>query len=144
MYRWQSLHWKRYKIYRDERWVRIWDVWEIPFIHPSWKERLWYPTQKPEKLLERIIKASSNKWDIVLDAFSWSGTTVAVAEKLGRKWIGIDWWKLSIYTIQNRLMNLKEEIWNKWKELKPKQFAVYNAWLYDFKILKNLDWDSFV
>jgi len=51
---------------------------------------------------------------------------------------------LSIYTIQNRLMNLKEEIWNKWKELKPKPFAVYNAWLYDFQILKNLDWKTFV
>jgi DNA modification methylase len=117
------------------------NIWQVFHALP---EKLNYPTQKPEKLLERIIKASSNKWDIVLDAFSWSGTTIAVAEKLGRKWIGIDWWKLSIYTIQNRLMNLKEEIWNKWKDLKPKQFAVYNAWLYDFKILKNLDWDSFV
>jgi len=121
------------------------DVWNINYLDPKdKKERVWYPTQKPEALLERIIKASSNEWDIVLDAFSWSWTTVAVAEKLWRKWIGIDWGKLSIYTIQNRLMNLKEEIWNKWKELKPKPFAVYNAWLYDFQILKNLDWKTFV
>jgi len=136
-------NWKEYKTYMKE-WKPMEDVWDLPILMKNAWDYTGYPTQKSEELLERIIKASSNEWDIVLDAFSWSGTTVAVAEKLGRKWIGIDWGKLSIYTIQNRLMNLKEEIWNKWKDLKPKQFAVYNAWLYDFKILKNLDWDSFV
>jgi DNA modification methylase len=119
------------------------DVWELPIINPQALERVNYPTQKPEKLLERIIKASSNEWDIVLDAFAGSGTTVAVAEKLGRKWIGIDCGKLAIYTVQNRLMNLKKEIWNKWEKLVPKPFAVYNAWLYDFKILSNLDWPTY-
>lgn len=143
LYRWQSLHWQRYKIYRDERWVRIWDVWEIPFIHPSWWERIWYPTQKPERLLERVINASSNKWDIILDAFAWSGTTLATAEKLWRKWIGIDCWKLSIYTITNRLMNLNREIWNTWDHLEPKCFSVYNAWLYDFKLLTSLDREAY-
>lgn len=109
-------------------------------------DKMNYPTQKPEKLLARIINASSNEGDIVLDAFAWSWTTLAVAEKLGRKWIGIDWWKLSIYTIQNRFMNLKSHIWNKnkWEQLKPKPFSVYNAWLYDFQILKNLDWETYV
>ncbi len=117
-------------------------LWETGSMSNS-PERISYPTQKPETLLEKVIKASSQEWDIVLDAFAGSGTTLAVAEKLGRKWIGIDGGKLSIYTIQNRLMNLKEEIWNKGKDLKPKPFAVYNAGLYDFQILKNLDWNTY-
>lgn len=66
------------------------DYWLIPFINPMSKERLGYPTQKPEALLDRIIKASSNKRDIVLDPFCGCGTTLAVAKRLGRKWIGID------------------------------------------------------
>jgi len=71
------------------------------------KERVGFPTQKPEKLLERIIKASSNPADLVLDAFAGSGTTGAVAEKLGRRWIMIDCGKLAIYTMQKRLLNLR-------------------------------------
>jgi DNA modification methylase len=66
------------------------DWWEIQPIAPSAKERIGYPTQKPEPLLEKIIKASSNKGDIVLDPFVGGGTTIAVAEKLERQWIGID------------------------------------------------------
>lgn len=89
-----------------------------------------FPTQKREKLLEKFIKASSNKGDIVLDAFAGSGTTGAVAEKLSRKWIMIDSSKLAIYTIQKRMLNLKAEIGNKGKALKPKPFVLYNAGLY--------------
>lgn len=103
-------------------------------------ERLDYPTQKPEELLSRIIKASSNPGDIVLDAFSGSGTTCAVAEKLGRRWIGIDCGKLAVYTIQKRMLNLKTEIGNKGKALKPHAFTLYNAGLYDFSKLKQLPW----
>jgi len=66
------------------------DVWDIPYIHSQSKERLGYPTQKPEALLERIIKASSNKGDLVLDGFAGCGTALAVAQKLGRRWVGID------------------------------------------------------
>jgi DNA modification methylase len=66
------------------------DVWYIATINGMSKERIGYPTQKPEELLERIIKASSNKGDVVLDPFVGGGTTIAVAEKLGRQWIGID------------------------------------------------------
>lgn len=136
---------KTYK-YDYDVWALVEDWWmDISNIWPHNKyERNWYPTQKPEELLNRIILASSNEWDIVLDAFAWSWTTLAVAEKLWRKWIGIDWGKLSIYTIQNRIMNLKKEIGNKWEPLKPKPFAVYNAGLYDFEILKNLDWDTYI
>lgn len=66
------------------------DVFIIPFVAPSAKERLGYPTQKPEALLERIIKASSNEGDIVLDAFCGCGTTLVIAQRLKREWIGID------------------------------------------------------
>lgn len=66
------------------------DWWEIQPIAPSAKERLGYPTQKPLILLEKIIKASSNKGDIILDPFCGCGTTLVAAEKLGRRWIGID------------------------------------------------------
>src|SRR3989344_3480114 len=66
------------------------DVWEIPYENSMSKDRLDYPTQKPTALLERIIKASSKEGDLVADFFAGSGTTLAVAEKLGRKWIGSD------------------------------------------------------
>lgn len=69
-----------------------------------------YPTEKSEALLERIINMGTDHNDLILDAFAGSGTTLAVAEKLGRRWIGIDCGKLAIYTIQKRLLNLKSEI----------------------------------
>ena len=102
-----------------------------------------FPTQKPEGLLGRIIRASSKLGDLVLDAFAGSGTTGAVAEKLGRKWIMIDCGKLAIYTMQKRLLNLREEIGNRGKPLKPKPFTVYNAGLYDYKKVKALPWDEY-
>jgi len=66
------------------------DVWLIPFIAPSAKERIGYPTQKPVALLDRIIKASSNEGDMVLDPFAGCATTCYCANFLGRKWVGID------------------------------------------------------
>ena len=87
----------------DEKGVRENDVWSIPFIAPSAKERLGYPTQKPEKLLERIISASSNEGDTVLDAYSGCGTTISVAQALKRSWIGIDITYQSIALILRRL-----------------------------------------
>ncbi|MCL2132549.1 MAG: HNH endonuclease, partial [Lentimicrobiaceae bacterium] len=74
----------------DEKGVRENDVWQIPFIAPSAKERTGYPTQKPIALLKRIIEASSNEGDIVLDPFCGCATTCVAAQQLGRKWIGID------------------------------------------------------
>jgi DNA modification methylase len=79
------------------------DWWQIQPIAPSAKERVGYPTQKPEALLERIIKASSDKNNVVLDAFCGCGTTIAVAQRLGRKWIGIDISPTAIKIIQKRL-----------------------------------------
>ena len=79
------------------------DVWELPYLMPAANERLGYPTQKPEALLERIIMASSNEGDVVLDPFCGCGTAVAVAERLGRRWIGIDVTHLAISLMKNRL-----------------------------------------
>ncbi|MEK7120529.1 MAG: DNA methyltransferase [Patescibacteria group bacterium] len=82
------------------------DWWEIGMMATSSKERLGYPTQKPEALLEKIIKASSNKDDIVLDSFCGCGTSVAVAQKLNRHWIGIDISPTAIKLVERRLNTL--------------------------------------
>lgn len=66
------------------------DVWEIPFLSTVAHERTGYPTQKPERLLERIVQASTNPGDLVADFFCGSGTTLAVAKRLGRRWVGCD------------------------------------------------------
>jgi DNA modification methylase len=79
------------------------DFWNISPINQVSKERLGYPTQKPEALLERVIKASSNESDTVLDAYCGCGTTVAVAQRLKRRWIGIDITYQSISLILKRL-----------------------------------------
>ena len=81
--------------------TNIWD--DILVIHAMALERLGYPTQKPEALLERIIKASSNEGDLVLDPFCGCGTTVQVAQRLNRRWIGIDITHLAIGLIKKRL-----------------------------------------
>jgi len=86
------------------------DVWDIPIINPLAKERIGYPTQKPEPLLERIISASSNEGDIVADFFAGSGTTAAVAEKLGRKWIASDLGKFAIHTTRKRMIGVQREL----------------------------------
>jgi len=84
--------------------VNVKDVWhDIGMLATSAIERLGYPTQKPEALIERIIKASSNKGDVVLDCMSGGGTTIAVANKLGRKWVGIDQSVQAIAVSENRL-----------------------------------------
>ncbi len=133
-----------YKRYVDEIIAQgraLSDVWsDIQFLRGNHPERTGYPTQKPLELLERVIKGSSSAGDIVLDAFAGSGTTCAVAEKLGRRWIGIDCGKLAIYTIQKRMLNLKADIANVGAPLKAKPFTLYNAGLYDFARLKELPW----
>lgn len=86
--------------------VSLQDVWtDIPPINSQAAERLGFPTQKPEKLLERIIKSSSNEEDIVLDPFCGCGTTIAVAQHLNRKWLGIDITHLAITLIKIRLQD---------------------------------------
>lgn len=120
--------------------IKIGDNWtDIPGYSRYWD----YPTENAEEVLERVIKTSSKKGDIVLDAFAGSGTIGAVSEKLGRRWIIIDSSKIAIYTMIKRMLNLKEKIGNKGKSLKPKAFAVYNAGLYDMKILKELPFSEY-
>jgi len=70
--------------------VPLSDVWEIPFLNPKAKERCGYPTQKPVKLLQRVIELVTNENDIVLDPFCGSGTTCVAAKSLNRKFTGID------------------------------------------------------
>jgi len=93
-----------------------------------------YPTQKPIELLERIINASSNPGDIVMDFFAGSGTTLVAAEKLGRRWIGCDIGKLSIYTIQRRLLTMG-------KHAKP--FCLVNAGCYNLTAVFDLEKEKY-
>ena len=137
-------------IYLDEaKGVPITDVWtDIASFQTvvNSPEITGYPTQKPEALLGRIIKASSNPGDLVLDCFAGSGTTLAVAEKSGRRWIGVDCGKLAAYTMQKRLLNIAEskDLENKKKYGKPcKPFTLYNAGLYDYKMIKELPWEQY-
>lgn len=108
--------WPQIKRYRDElKGVALSDIWDdIDKINPAGNERLGYPTQKPLALLERIIQASSNPGDWVLDPFCGCGTTIAAAQKLGRRWIGIDVTHLSIalqkYRLEEMFPGLKFEV----------------------------------
>ena len=79
------------------------DVWDISIIAGSAKERIGYPTQKPLTLLDRIIKTSSNKGDIVLDPFAGCATACVSAETLGRQWVGIDLSELAATLVKTRL-----------------------------------------
>lgn len=129
-----------------EKGTPINDWWtDIPRVTSYTLEYTTYPTQKPEMLLERIIEVSSNKGDIVLDCFAGSGTTGAVAEKLGRRWIMCDFGKHAIYTMQKRILRIAES-----KKLgkdvkggekygqKPKPFLVASVGAYDFSKVMNL------
>jgi site-specific DNA-methyltransferase (adenine-specific)/adenine-specific DNA-methyltransferase len=91
--------------------VAVHDVWtDVSVLNSAAEERVDYPTQKPEALLERIISASSNEGDLVADFFCGSGTTAAVAEKLGRKWIATDLGKFGIHTTRKRLIQVQREL----------------------------------
>ena len=90
--------------------TRARDIWEIAALRGNQPESISYPTQKPEALLERIIKASSNEGDLVADFFCGSGTTAAVAEKLGRKWIATDLGKFAIHTTRKRMIGVQRQL----------------------------------
>lgn len=97
----------RHSIMTDEptKGVPMPDVWDVSMINPVAKERIGYATQKPEALLERMIKASSNEGDLVCDFFGGSGTTAAVAEKLGRRWITCDIGKPASLVMRKRFID---------------------------------------
>ena len=94
---------KKGRLYFNIEGPAMTDVWEMPFLSTVSLERLGYPTQKPEALLERVINASSDDGNVVLDAYCGCGTTVAVAQRLKRKWIGMDITYQSIALVLRRL-----------------------------------------
>lgn len=131
-----------------ERGRAIDDVWEIRYIRGNAKERTGYPTQKPEELLQRIIESTTNENDIVMDFFGGSGTTAAVAEKLGRKWIVCDIGKLSFYTIQKRILTIQNSK-SLFSPTKPyadlaKSFVTINVGQYDLSKLFELGKEKYV
>jgi adenine specific DNA methylase Mod len=124
----EKKHLKQYLT--DDSGVSVSDFWgDIPTLVFSGKENLGYPTQKPEALLERIIKASSNENDIVADFFCGSGTTLAVAEKLGRKWIGSDLGKFAIHTTRKRMIGVQRQLKNEGKDFRA--FEILNLGKYE-------------
>ncbi len=146
---------KRYKIYNNpdgsikKAYInegKPSEIFEIPFIQGTAKEKIGYPTQKPEALIQRIIEASTNENDIVLDFFGGSGTTMAVAEKMNRKWITCDLGKLSYLTMQKRLLQIEssknldnKKDYNK----KPNSFLTAQLGVYDLERTLNLDWKKY-
>lgn len=122
------------------------DVWdEIKSYQVPKIEKQDYPTQKHEKILTRIISASSESGDLILDIFAGSGTTAAVAEKLGRRWIICDFGKHAIYTMQKRIWNIasSKKLGQEAKENEkygqpPKSFSIISAGAYDFSRIMNL------
>jgi DNA modification methylase len=117
------------KMYLDEKeedGAVVHNLWtDIPAVNPMAIERVDFPTQKPEALLERIIKASSNEGDLIVDCFAGSGTTAVVAEKLNRRWIACDLGRFAIHTTRKRLLDLP----NQGCKLRP--FVVQNLGKYE-------------
>jgi len=114
------------------------DWWDIPALNPMTKERIGYPTQKPKRLIERIIKAHSNEGDIILDPFVGGGTTIIVADELHRQWIGIDQSPIAIRVSDMRLAN-ERPAWS--------QPYVVRLYKYDYDELRNkeaFDFESFI
>ena len=105
------------------------DVWNIRALTTSAIERLNYETQKPEALIERIIEASSSEGDLIADFFCGSGTTAAVAEKLGRKWITTDLGRFSIHTARKRLIGVQRELQANGKDFRA--FELLNLGKYE-------------
>jgi len=116
------------------------DIWnDIYPINSQAKEALNYPTQKPEALIERILKTSSNEGDLVADFFCGSGTTLAVAEKLGRKWIGSDLGRFAIHTSRKRLIQVQREMKKDGKDFRA--FEILNLGKYEREQYISVDVD---
>jgi hypothetical protein len=128
---WNSEGVPELKYYQEEaKGVYISDYWDdIAVINSMGKESVDYPTQKPEALLERIIKASSNENDLVADFFIGSGTTLAVAEKLNRKWIGTDLGKFAIHTTRKRMIQIQRSLKEQGKDFRA--FEILNLGKYE-------------
>lgn len=108
---------------------RVQSIWGDILPSKTGKELVGYPTQKPESLLERIIKASSNEGDLIADFFCGSGTTAAVAEKLNRKWIASDLGKFAIHTTRKRLIGVQRQL--KAEDKSWRAFEILNLGKYE-------------
>ena len=117
----------------DKRGVRAGDVWNIPVLNSQTKERVGYPTQKPLALLNRIVQASSNPGDVVLDPFCGCGTTVHAAQGLNRRWIGVDICVTACQVIEKRLRGHFDSVWD------DIQFIGMPKTLPDAKTLASMD-----
>ena len=123
-------------VYADEGQIEddVWTFYKGDFLRTlnsmsDERRQIGYPTQKPEALLERIIKASSNEGDLIADFFCGSGTTAAVAEKLGRKWITTDLGRFSIHTARKRLIGVQRELQKNGKDFRA--FEILNLGKYE-------------
>ena len=124
-------------LYTDRTERVVDNVWRLSMLQPADKtENLFFPTQKPESLLDRIITASTNVGDLVADFFVGSGTTAAVAEKLGRKWIATDLGKFGIHTTRKRLIGVQREL--KAAEKPFRAFEVLNLGRYERQAYLNV------
>ena len=128
----------RMKLYLDEMpGIPATDLWsDLSPVNSQALEDTQYPTQKPETVLERILKASSNEGDLVADFFCGSGTTAAVAEKLGRKWIATDLGKFGIHTTRKRLIQVQRELKSEGKPFRA--FEVLNLGRYERQAYLNV------
>jgi DNA modification methylase len=142
----------RLKQYLDEmEGLALQDVWvDMPPVNSQAQERVGYPTQKPEALVRRIVEASSDEGDLVLDCFSGSGTTAVVAELMNRRWIANDAGKLAIYLTQRRLLSSGASSGSKGRSSRRKTvapkvhpFDLYTAGMYDNSLLEGLDYESY-
>lgn len=105
------------------------DVWRISSVKGNADQATGYPTQKPEALLERLILGLSNEGDLIADFFAGSGTTAAVAEKLGRKWIATDLGKFSVHTIRKRMISVQRELKQSGRDFRA--FEILNLGKYE-------------
>ena len=120
----------RKKYLKSAKGTPVTDLWDdVNRISPTSQERLDYPTQKPERLLERVILTSSNSGDLIADFFVGSGTTVAVAEKLGRKWIASDLGKFAVHTTRKRMISVQRELKAEGKDYRA--FEILNLGKYE-------------
>lgn len=120
---------KQYMDEYEKQGRRVQSIWTDILPSKTGNEIVGYPTQKPEKLLERIIAATTEQNDIVADFFCGSGTTLAVSEKLGRKWIGSDLGKFAINTARKRLINVQRELKEKGNDFRA--FEILNLGKYE-------------
>jgi site-specific DNA-methyltransferase (adenine-specific)/adenine-specific DNA-methyltransferase len=128
----------RLKFYEDEApGIPFQDIWDdVGAMHNLSSERIAYPTQKPEALVERFVRTSTNEGDLVADFFCGSGTTAAVAEKLGRKWIATDLGKFAIHATRKRLIGVQREL--KAAEKTFRAFEVLNLGRYERQAYLNI------